>query len=106
MFEELEAELSRASIPLIKIDSKKHVIKPPGELPGSYPVFLKAQDSPPRRLFGGGDPISLPPKRVERLYAAPEGFRRAKEILSRLPARLKGPYPHFAAGLQRPVFPV
>ena len=90
----LEGELKANGVPLIKIDSKKHAIKPPEKIQEEHLIFLKGGGldiggqgvaGQARPLFEeGGPPLSLPPKRIERIYAAPEKREKAKQILDRL----------------------
>ena len=91
-FDLLEEELKGEGIPLIKIDSEKHIVKPPGELRGAYEIFLKSRGfNRAMPLFGGGRLLSLPSERIERVYAAPEKLERAKQILSRAKKKYADP---------------
>ena len=77
----LRQELEKQGIPLIVIDSEKHSIKP-SKQPKAYPIFLKNRAlNQFQSLSQSPALLSLPHRKLQRIYVRPENFSQAKEIL-------------------------
>ena len=78
----IKRELKKESIPFIEIDSENHSIKPQKTNLKDYSIFLK--DSllqTERPLSEEPSRLSIPQRRIERIYVEPQFFKKAKTLL-------------------------
>lgn len=81
----IKEKLKKAEIDFIDINSEKHSIKPSKSSMEKYPIYLKNkvlnQVTP---LHEDPSLLSLPARKIQRIYVEPKEFPRAKSLLKEL----------------------
>ena len=81
----LKRNLEKEGIDFIDINSEKHSIKPYKNTLIKYNIYLKNQVlNQSKALYEDPSLLSLPPRKIQRIYVEPEHFSRAKSFLKEI----------------------
>lgn len=81
----LQERLQKEEINFIDINSEKHSIKPSKNISEKYSLYLKNKVlNQTKPLYKDPALLSLPTRKIERIYVQPEQFSKAKSLLKDL----------------------
>ena len=80
----LKQQLKKEGIDFISMDSEKHSIKPPKNILPKYSVYLKDTSNKTLALDKSTMFLTLPTRKIQRLYVPPEQLSKALPLLKSL----------------------